>query len=155
MYSLVSVGARLYAGGVFSGNGRHIAEWNGTDWVGLGSGVQGEFGPSSGGVLALALSQAELFVGGGFNQAGGKPALNFAVWSIPQTLKVARSYSALNLSWPAPDTNLVLEATPSLASEPWQPLPQAPALQDNRWTVTNAISGTNQFFRLKAKSAVQ
>jgi hypothetical protein len=46
------------------------------DWVSLGSGID-----VNGGVLGLAVSGTDLYVGGGFNAAGGVPATNIARWN--------------------------------------------------------------------------
>jgi hypothetical protein len=48
--------------------------FNDSDWIGLGSGVNGQ-------VLALAVSGSNLYVGGIFTTAGGVPATNIAVWN--------------------------------------------------------------------------
>ena len=59
----------LYAGGEFitAGdvtNANYIAQWDGTNWSSLGSGLDG-------GVEAFAVSGTNLYVGGGFAKAGG------------------------------------------------------------------------------------
>ena len=72
----------LIAGGYFSSAGdenmNSIALWDGTSWKSLGSGVSG--GPADP-VLALAVDENNtVFVGGGFDSAGGVPARNIARW---------------------------------------------------------------------------
>jgi hypothetical protein len=70
----------VYVGGNFDAAGSvtasNIAEWNGTSWLALGSGISG------GGVSTLALdSRGNLYVGGNFTHAGGIAATNIAVWN--------------------------------------------------------------------------
>jgi hypothetical protein len=68
----------LYAGGKFStagGNAANaIAQWNGSTWSALGSGISGE-------VVALAVSGSTLYAGGVFTTAGGSAANNIAQWN--------------------------------------------------------------------------
>lgn len=72
----------LYAAGLFStagtctSNCQRIAKWNGTTWSALGSGLNGNVG-----ALALA-PNGDLYVGGGFTNAGGDPdADHIAKWN--------------------------------------------------------------------------
>jgi hypothetical protein len=78
--ALTVSGSTLYAGGAFTlagGNpANYIAQWDGTKWSPLGSGVGGA-DPS---VSALAASGGTLYVGGGFTTAGGNPASYIAQW---------------------------------------------------------------------------
>ena len=75
-------GPALYAGGGFLTAGgvsaSRIAEWNGTHWSPLGSGLNGF-------VAAMAVfddgSGPALFVAGGFSQAGGQFARGIAKWN--------------------------------------------------------------------------
>jgi len=79
-------GGTLYAGGVFthacgnpgcnSGNtiANRVAAWNGSSWSALGSGTNDT-------VVALAVNGADLYVGGQFTAAGGKPSFHFARWN--------------------------------------------------------------------------
>jgi len=84
--SLSVNGSTLYAGGVFthacgnpgcsSGNTivNRVASWNGSSWSALGSGT-------SGNVVALAVNGSDLYAGGSFTTAGGKPSIHFAHWN--------------------------------------------------------------------------
>ena len=71
-------GNTLYAGGAFTNAGgiqaNHIAQWNGTNWSALGSGINGA-------VYALAESGNTLYAGGYFSMAGGIPASDIAQWN--------------------------------------------------------------------------
>ena len=148
--SIASVQDRLFVGGEFSSiagvAATNIAHWTGREWLPLGGGLRY---PSI--VYALASNGSEIFAGGSFDFAGDTSSRKIARWHIPRTLKVQSSQNQIHVSWPAPDTNFVLESTSSLNSN-WQPVSQPPLVQDNRWTITNTISGTKQFFRLKANN---
>ena len=73
----------LYAGGQFSTAGgvsaKDIARWNGNVWSALGSGVSLDEFP--GFALAVAVSGNDVYVGGIFSLAGGKPSNSIARWS--------------------------------------------------------------------------
>ena len=72
------LGNTLYIGGSFSSvdgvAANNIAQWDGTNWAALGSGVDGN-------VSALAVSGGNIYVGGGFSMADGAPADRVAVWN--------------------------------------------------------------------------
>ena len=79
----VSVGT-LYAAGDFTSAGgsaaNNIAQWNGSSWSALGSGIGGV---SSGypNLNGLAVSGGTLYAGGYFTTAGGSAANNVAQWN--------------------------------------------------------------------------
>src|SRR6202040_3847677 len=52
-----------------------VAEWDGSAWSALGSGLN-----PGGSVEALAVSGSDLYVGGGFGTAGGLSAKSIAKW---------------------------------------------------------------------------
>ncbi len=84
VYALAVSGSTLYAGGYFTNAGgsaaNYIAQWNGSSWSALGSGVSGgaPYGPN---VNALAVSGGTLYAGGTFTNAGGVAANNIARWN--------------------------------------------------------------------------
>jgi hypothetical protein len=76
--ALAVSGSTLYAGGSFTTAGgsaaNNIAQWNGTNWSALGSGINIY-------VNALAVSGSTLYAGGDFTTAGGNAANNIAQWN--------------------------------------------------------------------------
>jgi hypothetical protein len=86
VYTLASRDGLLYVGGEFDTAGTlpvgNIALWDGIRWNTLGSGTNGR-------IRALLVEPRDLFAGGSFALAGGKPALHVARWttepsSVPQ-----------------------------------------------------------------------
>ena len=72
-------GSFTTVGGVFADN---VAKWKGTSWSALGAGVSGSVGRIGGPfVSALAVSGTNLYVGGGFTNAGGVPVSSIAQWN--------------------------------------------------------------------------
>ncbi len=76
--SVTDGSGNLYIGGEFTivGNtiATNIAQWNGSSWSALGSGMNGY-------VDALAVSGSTLYAGGYFTTAGGSAATNIAKWN--------------------------------------------------------------------------
>ena len=54
----------------------------------------------------------------------------------------------LVFTWPTNATGFNLQSTTNLASPVWTTNPVAPVVINGQFTVTNPISGTQQFFRL-------
>ena len=85
VYDLLPIpGGGFYATGSFRNAGgapiNRIARWDGTSWSALGSGLEASSGAgTSGEALALA-PDGTLYVGGGFDVAGGLPAPYIAAW---------------------------------------------------------------------------
>jgi hypothetical protein len=77
--ALAVSGTTLYAGGDFATAGGmsaySIAQWNGSSWSPVGSGIPG--GP----VFALAVSGSTVYAGGNFTTAGGSAANDIAQWN--------------------------------------------------------------------------
>jgi hypothetical protein len=120
--------------------------WDGERWIPLGSGAVPGVNASAD---AMSSNGTELYAGGIFRIGPAETARTVAVWHIPHTLKVTRDGDALALSWPAPETNAVLEATKSLVSPDWQPVSASPALVNRRLTVTNLPAAGQRFYRLR------
>jgi hypothetical protein len=84
VWALAVSGSTLYAGGWFSTagddtNANDIAQWNGSSWSSLGSGLGS--GGRYDGVYALAVSGSTLYAGGAFTNAGGSAANDIAQWN--------------------------------------------------------------------------
>jgi hypothetical protein len=80
--SLVVYNGELYAAGkIVEMNGikgvHNIARWDGTTWRRVGTGLQGSLNE----VYSMAVYKNELYVGGGFSDAGGVTAYNIAKWN--------------------------------------------------------------------------
>jgi hypothetical protein len=93
VHALLVSGTNLYAGGdfyqVFNDNfhmhavvANGIAQWNGSSWTNLGSGMDSVYREySEPAVWALAVLGTNLYAGGHFTSAGGMAATNIAVWN--------------------------------------------------------------------------
>jgi formylglycine-generating enzyme required for sulfatase activity len=63
-------------------------------------------------------------------------------------LSIALAGRQVVLSWPTTATNFVLQSTTNLSPAAWSTNSPAPVVVNGQNTVTNAISGTHQFYRL-------
>jgi uncharacterized repeat protein (TIGR03803 family) len=85
--------------------------------------------------------------------AGGGTFGNGTVFSItlpitsPQ-LSLALSGATVILTWPTNFTSFILQSATNLASAVWTSNSTAPVVVNGQNTVTNPITGTQQFFRL-------
>lgn len=145
--ALAARGSELFAAGAgFQIMGStNVALWNGFQWEGMGSGLSG------GEAYALAAKGNELFVGGRFTAAGGKPSRSFAIWHIPEKLSIRRSPNSFEVSWPISLSDFVLEASTQLPGTNWTEVRKAPALQNERFSITDEGIAPQQFYRLKKK----
>jgi uncharacterized repeat protein (TIGR03803 family) len=82
------------------------------------------------------------FVGG-----SGLAGTIFSI-SLPPTLTITSSGARVILSWPTNFAGYTLQSTTDLASSVWITNLPAPVVVSGLNTVTNPISGTQQFFRL-------
>jgi uncharacterized repeat protein (TIGR03803 family) len=67
---------------------------------------------------------------------------------IPPQLRIMSSGRNAILSWPTNAPGLTLQFTTNLSLPVWTPVGIGPALVNGQYTVTNPISGTQQFYRL-------
>ncbi len=83
--ALAVSGSDVYAGGNFTTAGgsaaNYIAKWDGSSWMGLGSGMRGPPPGFSANVYALAVSGTDVYAGGTFFTAGGSAANFIAKWN--------------------------------------------------------------------------
>jgi hypothetical protein len=73
----------VFVGGMFTTAGgvsaNRVAKWNGSSWSTMGSGISDGTGVLTA-VRAIAVNGMDIYAGGAFTTAGGKPSLNFAHW---------------------------------------------------------------------------
>lgn len=67
---------------------------------------------------------------------------------VPE-LKITRTLSGVELSWPVEATNHVLEATTSLPAVSWDVVTNTPTITTNKRSVQLPLTGTARFFRLR------
>jgi uncharacterized repeat protein (TIGR03803 family) len=84
----------------------------------------------------------------GTTRNGGEGGGTVFAISLPPELTLATSGPNLVLSWPTNFTGYSLQSTPNLASRVWTTSLPAPVIVNGQYTVSNPISGTQQFFRL-------
>ncbi len=68
---------------------------------------------------------------------------------LPPQLTVESLGNEIVLSWPSTANGYAVEAGTGLTATNWNALPQLPALFAGRFSVTNAVTGEAQFFRLR------
>ena len=85
VYSLNAYDSVLYAGGTFIGPGNHIAQWDGNNWSGVGSGINGN-------VYSMFHYKNLLYTGGWFTNAGGYSAGSLAQWNGSNWSAVSPGY---------------------------------------------------------------
>jgi arabinan endo-1,5-alpha-L-arabinosidase len=79
-----------------------------------------------------------------FDYASGPGAL-----SLPVTLNISVSQSGLVFSWPSWALGYTLLSTSDLATGPWMPVIQMPALSNNEWSVTIPMANAVEFYQLE------
>ena len=82
--ALAVKGSDLYVGGIFSHAGgveaRNIARWDGREWHALGSGKRDSGGTRAAWVEDIAVKGSDVYVGGGFIDAGWRTTRYIARW---------------------------------------------------------------------------
>jgi hypothetical protein len=157
--ALAVSGGTLYAGGGFTYAGEtaanYIAQWNGSSWSTLGSGIGGTFYPAFPYVYALAVSGGTLYAGGQFTTAGGKVSafaagaiINPGSWlNIQANVPGAHTNSLTYLG--IPNTNYVTQYATNLTGSPWFALVTNSTSANGIGTVQDpAATNRQRFYRL-------
>lgn len=124
-----------------------VYRWEGGGWTSLGSGVMN---PGTGGTLsALLATEEEVFVGGIFSFAGGKPSVGVARWIENPRLRLAiepqGSGSELRLQATSdPGLRFTVQASEDL--QQWTPFGAGKG-GAAEWTLPARGTNTHQFFR--------
>jgi uncharacterized repeat protein (TIGR03803 family) len=151
---LILAGSTLYGSAEFGGslgNGTVFSiNTNGTGFTNLHTfsiGSDGAYPQTS-----LILSGNTLYgaaLGGGISGTGSGTV--FSLTLPPPQLTIARSEVNFIFSWPTNATGFTLQSTTNLGSPVWTTNSPAPVVLNGQNTVTNPISGTQQFFRLRQR----
>ena len=72
-------------------NANYIAQWNGSSWLALGSGMNGD-------VSALAVSGSTLYAGGEFTTAGTNASAFAAMANLPVSLAIVTTNAAFGFT---------------------------------------------------------
>jgi uncharacterized repeat protein (TIGR03803 family) len=94
----------------------------------------------------LVLSSNTLYGITAYGGIGGNGTI-FSI-SLPPQLTISSVSGSAVLTWPTNFTGFTLQSTTKLASPAWTTNLPAPVVANGQYTVTNPISGTQQFFRL-------
>jgi hypothetical protein len=148
-------GGTLYAGGYFTNAGgvaaNYIAQWNGSSWSPLGSGMNG-------GVIALAVSGGTLYAGGVFTTAG----TNVSAYAAEAILNPG-NWLALQAGLPGPGTNTltylglpssqyVAQYATNLTTSPWFPLAtNSPGAYGVGTLLDTTATDPQRFYRLSGE----
>jgi hypothetical protein len=155
--ALAVSGNTLYAGGAFTTAGgtaaTNIAQWDGSRWSALGSGLNGGYGYYNG-VSALAVSGNTLYAGGQFTIAGGKVSAYVAeaVLAWPGITSGPRpnpdGSMTINLLTDPTSPSILNSSTNLPPPAAWQPI--YTNLTGGAWqfTDTNTTGFRRKFYRL-------
>jgi hypothetical protein len=122
-----------------------LARWDGTNWSALNStsSIPVE-------MAAVARRGGQLFVGGRFQTAGGKPAANFSILHDSPILRINRLGDAVEIAWPgAGPSGSLLSAGTLSAPVVWSPVTNMVLLPGGEAAVIPIQSNRNEFFRLR------
>ena len=147
LYGAAQAGGSWGSGTIFS------LSTNGTDFVALYnfSPISSLNSPNTDGAYpnaGLILSASTLF---GTTYSGGDSGFG-SVFSLsepvaPPTLTITASQAGVILTWPTNADGFTLQSATNLAA-PWNAVSPAPVIVSGLNTVTNSISGAQQFYRL-------
>ena len=116
---------------------------------GSGFGILDNFGSNGGRPVGSLILSSNILYGttaiGGSWDSGTVFSLSLA----PPKLTISLSGSSVILTWPANAARFALQSTTNLISQAtWTPVFPLPVVVNGQNTVTNEISGTEQFYRL-------
>ena len=144
---------------LFQGDGQSdsfAAALNGTNVLAVAASlIQTNVTLSSGliGVSQYSGQQVELFLGivGGTSTSAAITVSNFQFYSyIPPSLQAQACGTNLLVTWPVTGDGYTLETSTSLTgTNSWAPVTNVPAIVDLLNTVTNPVSASSRFYRLK------
>ncbi|MEW6158384.1 MAG: hypothetical protein AB1813_13190 [Verrucomicrobiota bacterium] len=165
LYAMVATEDAIVVGGMTFEGTPLLAQWTGDAWVTLQPSLANHTpdfpktplpippppGRRNSSVYALSSSGTNLYVGGNFSTADGRPSVGFAIWhdATPPRLRVQMAGNQLKVSWPDWAAQYVLESTSALGSAPWQRIDQTKEQRDGRIEVLLAPPVSARFFRLK------
>src|SRR5205085_8886888 len=101
-------------------------------------------GANPNGSLVLAANTLYGATSGGGNSGAGT-LFSIMVWAVQPTITPLGTN--VIISWPTNSSGYTVESTTNLASAIWSLNPSPPAVVNGEYTVTNPISGAQQFFR--------
>jgi uncharacterized repeat protein (TIGR03803 family) len=103
--------------------------------------------PYAGLILSGNTLYGTTFVGG-TNGSGTVFSLSLGMGSVNPQLAIVPSAAAFVLAWPTNPTGFTLQSTTNLGSPVWTTNSSVPVVVNGQNTVTNPITGSQQFFRL-------
>jgi uncharacterized repeat protein (TIGR03803 family) len=146
---LVLSGGTLYGTAAFGSGGVgtvFAVNTNGTSFTNLYTFTGGSDGllPAGGLVLSGNFVEGTATIGG---SSGGGTMFSISLIAPPE-LAIALSGANVILTWPTNAVGFTLESSTSLSPAAWNTNLTAPVVINGQIVVTNAISGTQQFYRL-------
>jgi len=155
LWGNVMYGTTAGGNGITTSNGTVFAlKTDGTGFTTLHS-FTASYGPYPSTNIDGAVPYAGLLLSGntlyGTASRGGNSG-NGTVFSItlpsPPQLAIIHSRGNIIFSWPANATGFTLQSATNLSSPVWTTNLPPPVIANGQYTVTNPISGTQEFFRL-------
>jgi hypothetical protein len=123
---------------------RQLRRWNGTNWLPFGPDESG-----SGTVTTIALSGANVVVGGSFASLGQTAASNFGIGYMLPSLRLERLGAQLRLSWPTQAVDFVLQSATTFHASDWHSVSQLPHKGQSQFSIVLDSSDPRRYFRLR------